>query len=247
VLSKFSGHLARTVPVIGLAKGIEVETFLRPSEICQATCGVVRHAVISGPSHAEEVARRRPTSVVAASDQVELASQLQQLLSDEVFRVYSHDDLIGVELAGALKNIIGIAGGICDGLELGDNAKAALLTRGIVEISRFGMALGSRRETFSGLAGVGDLITTCFSRHGRNRHVGELLGRGQDLAQVLASMEMIAEGIPTTQAVLPRARLLGIDMPITEAVYRVLFEGLDARAAIRQVMERDRKEEHDRV
>ncbi len=175
-LGRVAAELPRHLPVLSLAKGIENDTFLRPSEILQQLLAVDAIAVLSGPSHAEEVGRGLPTTVVVASGDLGLARWIQQHLTTERFRVYTNLDVIGVELAGALKNVIGIAAGIGDGLDCGDNGKAALLTRGLVEMRRFGVALGAEPQTFAGLAGMGDLITTCYSRHGRNRHVGELLG-----------------------------------------------------------------------
>lgn len=223
-------------PVVSLAKGLENETFLRPTQILTQILGVERVAVLSGPSHAEEVSRGLPTSVVAASAEEELARRIQYLFSTERFRVYTNADLIGVELAGALKNVIGLAAGISVGLDFGDNTLAALMTRGLVEMTRFGVALGAEPQTFTGLAGLGDLITTCVSRHGRNRRVGERVGRGEKPADVLSSMAMVAEGVYTARAVHDRARQMGVEMPITTEVYRVLYEGKDPRAAVSDLM-----------
>jgi glycerol-3-phosphate dehydrogenase (NAD(P)+) len=230
-------------PVVSLAKGLENETFLRPTQIVTQVLGVERVAVLSGPSHAEEVSRGLPTSVVAASAEEDLARHVQQLFTTERFRVYTNSDLIGVELAGALKNVIGLAAGICVGLDFGDNTLAALMTRGLVEMTRFGVALGAEPQTFSGLAGLGDLITTCVSRHGRNRRVGERVGRGEKPADVLASMAMVAEGVYTARAVHDRARQMGVDVPIMAEVYRVLYEGKDPRAAVSDLMLRAPKGE----
>jgi glycerol-3-phosphate dehydrogenase (NAD(P)+) len=230
-------------PVLSLAKGLENETFLRPTEILRQVLGVHHVAVLSGPSHAEEVSRGLPTTLVAASTDLDLARWIQQHFSTDRFRVYTNLDVVGVELAGALKNIIGIAAGIGDSLQFGDNAKAALLTRGLVEIARFGVALGAEHATFFGLAGLGDLITTCFSRHGRNRHVGERLGKGEKLADILASMTMVAEGVYTTRSVHEKAARMGIAMPITDEVYRVLYEGKDPLAAVNDLMLREPKGE----
>jgi glycerol-3-phosphate dehydrogenase (NAD(P)+) len=235
--------LSGPMPVVSLAKGIEIDTFLRPSEIIIEVIGPRRLTVLSGPSHAEEVSRGLPATVVAASADFELARWVQQLFTTERFRVYTNFDVLGVELAGALKNVIGIAAGICDGLSLGDNAKSALVTRGLVEIARLGVALGAEHETFFGLAGLGDLITTCISRHGRNRFVGERLGKGQKLKDILASMEKVAEGVYTVKSVHERARQMGIDMPITTEVYRVCYEDKDARAAVSSLMMRDPRSE----
>lgn len=230
-------------PILSLAKGLENTTFLRPSEILRQVLGVQKVAVLSGPSHAEEVSRGKPTSVVVASADLGLARWIQQSFRTERFRVYTNLDLIGVELAGALKNVIGIAAGISDGLGFGDNAKSALLTRGIVEMARFGVALGAEHETFFGLAGIGDLITTCVSRHGRNRHVGERLARGEKPADILATMTMVAEGVWTTRSVYERSAKMGIDMPIVREVYAVLYEDKDPLTAVNDLMVRDPKHE----
>ena len=242
-LRRVAGDLRPGPPVLSLAKGLEMDTFLRPSEIVAQVLGASRVAVLSGPSHAEEVSRGLPTSVVAASNDVELARWVQRCFSTDRFRVYTNLDPVGVELAGALKNVIGIAAGIGDGLGFGDNAKSALLTRGLVEMSRFGVALGAEPQTFFGLAGLGDLITTCVSRHGRNRHVGERLARGERPADILAGMTMVAEGVYTARSVHERALRMGIDMPITAEVYRVLYEGKDPRAAVDDLMLRSPKGE----
>ncbi|MBI5757393.1 MAG: NAD(P)-dependent glycerol-3-phosphate dehydrogenase [Planctomycetales bacterium] len=236
--------LARTgCPVVSVIKGIENDTFLRPSQIIREVLGEWAVCSLSGPSHAEEVTRRLPASVVAAADDLELARRVQTLFSTDRFRVYTNSDLLGVELAGALKNVVAIAAGICDGLGYGDNAKAALLTRGLVEITRFGTMLGAAPETFSGLAGVGDLITTCFSPYGRNRKVGERLGRGEALPQILSSMVAVAEGVPTTRSVYGLALQRGIDMPITSEIHRVLFEGKSPAEATQSLMQRPLRNE----
>jgi glycerol-3-phosphate dehydrogenase (NAD(P)+) len=227
-----------TTPVLSLAKGIEIETFRRPTEILAELLGAERLAVLSGPSHAEEVSRGLPTSVVAASPDADLVQSIQQWFSTDRFRVYGNPDVLGVELAGALKNVIAIAAGICDGLGRGDNAKAALLTRGIVEMARFGVALGADKETFFGLAGIGDLITTCSSIHGRNRRVGERLAKGEKLADVLASTAMVAEGVYTAKSVFERTQATGVEMPIVSEVYRVLYEDKLPHEAVTALMVR---------
>jgi glycerol-3-phosphate dehydrogenase (NAD(P)+) len=242
-LCRIAAELRPGPPVLSLAKGLENETFLRPTEIWNQLFGVRNLAVLSGPSHAEEVSRGLPTSVVAASEDTELARWVQQHFSTERFRVYTNLDPIGVELAGALKNVVGIAAGISDGLGFGDNAKAALLTRGLVEMTRFGVAHGAEPQTFMGLAGMGDLITTCVSRHGRNRYVGERLAHGERWIDIQASMNMVAEGVFTAHSVYDRARQMGIDMPITTEVYRVLYEDKDPRAAVDALMLRSPKGE----
>jgi glycerol-3-phosphate dehydrogenase (NAD(P)+) len=238
-LRRVAADLRRDTPVLSLAKGLEMGTFRRPSEIIREVLGERRVAVLSGPSHAEEVSRGLPTTLVAAADDPDLARGVQRHFSTDRFRVYTNPDVLGVELAGALKNVIGIAAGIGDGLGLGDNAKSALLTRGLVEMARFGVALGAEHTTFFGLAGLGDLVTTCVSRHGRNRRVGERLGAGERPAEILAGMTMVAEGVYTTQSVHAKAGKMGIPMPITAEVYQVLYEGKDPREAVTDLMLRE--------
>ena len=223
-LEGIASSLGDNQPVVSVIKGLETETFLRPSEIITDVLGSRAVAALCGPSHAEEISRRLPASVVAASGDIALAKRVQEIFSTERFRVYTNPDIIGVELAGALKNIMAIAAGICDGLGFGDNAKSALLTRGLVEMTRFGVGLGAEALTFAGLAGMGDLITTCFSPYSRNRMVGERLGRGESLSEILDSMEAVAEGVTTAESVHGLAERQGIEMPITAEVYAVLFE-----------------------
>jgi glycerol-3-phosphate dehydrogenase (NAD(P)+) len=236
--------LADVVPIVSLAKGVENHTFQRPSEILKDLTGNERLAVLSGPSHAEEVSRGLPTSVVVASSDVELARWIQRHFTTERFRVYTNQDVVGVETAGALKNVIAIAAGISDGLGFGDNAKSALVTRGLVEIARFGIALGAEHATFYGLAGLGDLMTTCVSAHGRNRRVGLRLAAGETLQAILNSTEMVAEGVYTTQSVYERTRTMGIDMPILCEVYRMLYEGKPPKQAVSDLMLRQLVAEH---
>ena len=242
-LGRVADQVPAGCPILSLTKGLEVSTFRRPSEIVREVLGARPLAVLSGPSHAEEVARGLPTTLVAASDDAALARWVQERFSTERFRVYTNADMLGVELAGALKNIIGIAAGISDGLGFGDNAKSALLTRGLTEMARFGVALGADQATFWGLAGMGDLITTCISRHGRNRRVGMRLGQGEKPADILASMTMVAEGVYTARSVHERAGQMGIAMPITTEVYRVLYEEKDPRQAVTDLMLREPKME----
>jgi glycerol-3-phosphate dehydrogenase (NAD(P)+) len=238
-LMRLALDVPATTPVLSLSKGLEIDTFRLPSEIIRQILGPRKVAVLSGPSHAEEVSRGMPATVVVASNDLELSRWIQAHLSDDRFRVYTNLDAMGVELAGALKNILGLAAGICDGLGLGDNAKSALLTRGLVEIARFGVAQGGSHHTFFGLAGLGDVITTCVSSHGRNRQVGERLARGEKLPDILASMSMVAEGVFTTRSVHEKAQRLGLVMPITAEVYRVLYEDKDPRTAVRDLMQRE--------
>jgi glycerol-3-phosphate dehydrogenase (NAD(P)+) len=237
-LSALVPDLPAGVPVLSVVKGIEYGTFARPSQIIHEIMGPRSVAVLSGPSHAEELARGLPASVVVSGEDQALNARVRDLLSQESFRVYTSTDSLGVELAGALKNILGIAAGVCDGLGFGDNAKAALLTRGLVEIARLGVNLGARLSTFHGLAGVGDVVTTCYSPYGRNRSVGERIGRGQSLEHVLTEMVNVAEGVPTTRSVYALARRRGVEMPITVELYRVLFEGKSPRSAVTDLMVR---------
>ncbi|MBD3167769.1 NAD(P)H-dependent glycerol-3-phosphate dehydrogenase [bacterium] len=232
---------------INCAKGIETETLQRMSEVVEETLGEdarSRYVVLSGPSHAEEVAKKLPTTVVAASERIDLARRVQNWMSSLYFRVYAAPDVIGVELGGSLKNVIAIGTGICDGLGYGDNTRGALITRGLVEIARAGTALGGRPETFSGLSGMGDLITTCTSRHSRNRYVGEQLGKGRTLDDILQSMHMVAEGVKTTKSAWKLAQSIGVEMPITEQVYNIIFEDKSAREAVQSLMMRSLKVEH---
>ncbi len=242
-LDRLAGDLPAGIPVLSVVKGIEYGSFARPSQIIIATLGPRSIAVLSGPSHAEELARGLPASVVVSGADDRLNAQVRDMLSHEAFRVYTSTDALGVELAGALKNILGIAAGICDGLGFGDNAKAALLTRGLVELARLGVALGAQHETFYGLAGVGDVVTTCYSPHGRNRAVGERIGRGESLAHILDGMVNVAEGVPTTRSVHSLAKKQEIEMPITAELYQILFEGKPPRAAVSDLMIRTPKVE----
>jgi glycerol-3-phosphate dehydrogenase (NAD(P)+) len=229
-----------------VTKGIEIASGARPSEIIRASAPESPIAVISGPNIAHELGRCLPATAVVASDHEDVAILLQQTMSTSWFRLYTSHDVLGVELAGALKNVVALAAGILDGLQAGDNAKAALVTRGLVEITRLGVALGAQAETFHGLAGVGDLITTCVSPHGRNRTAGEQIGRGARVAEVIASTAAVVEGIPTTQAVLALANQHGVEMPITQAVHDVLFEGKSPLTAITELMSRPPKAEDQR-
>ncbi len=204
-----------------------------------------RLVAVSGPCIALEVACKVPTTVVCASIDHESAEILQCLLMSPTFRVYTSDDPIGVQLGGGLKNITAIAAGICDGLGFGTNTKSALITRGLAEIIRLGVRLGAQPDTFTGLSGMGDLITTCFSPHSRNRHVGEEIGRGRSLKDILSEMVMVVEGIRTTKAAHHLSLKLGFEMPITEQVYRVLFEGKNPKDAVGDLMERERKSERE--
>ena len=242
-LADVAARIPRNVPALSVVKGIENTTFARPSRVIVETLGPRPVAVLSGPSHAEELARGLPASVVVAGEDERLNVRVRDALNHGLFRVYTNTDATGVELAGALKNLLGLAAGICVGLKLGDNAKAALLTRGLVEITRFGMALGAKKETFFGLAGIGDVMTTCFSGYGRNRAVGERIGCGETLDAVLADMVNVAEGVGTTRSVHDQAHDRGIDVPITDQLHDVLFDQKPPLTALTDLMDRQPKVE----
>ena len=238
ICHKLAMHYHPRVPIISVAKGIENETNLRPSQVISQILAPAWVAVLSGPCHAEEVARGMPTIVAAAAAKASNANEVQQLFMSQCFRAYSNTDVTGVELGGALKNVIGLAAGMCDGLGLGDNAKSALVTRGLAEISRLGAALGARRGTFSGLSGLGDLITTSFSPFGRNRWAGEQIGKGIPARAVLASTEKVIEGIHTVRSVHSLADEHNVPMPISEEVYNVIFRHKDPATAVDDLMQR---------
>lgn len=237
-MAEKSGILIGSV-LVSVAKGIELSTQKLLRGIAEeAAPSARRFAVLSGPSHAEEVVRRMATSVVCASEDLDDAEYVQNTLSTPDFRIYTSTDIVGVEICGALKNVIAIAAGIVDGAGMGDNTKAALITRGLAEITRLGVALGAEQRTFYGLAGLGDLIVTAGSAHSRNRYVGEQIGKGAVLSDVLNSMTAVAEGVPTTQAALDLARSVNVELPITEQVSRILFENANPRDAIHLLMNR---------
>lgn len=229
--------------VLSVVKGIENDTLMRMSELIQDVLGKLKLAVLSGPTISYEVARGIPATCVVASEDARLAEQIQNTLMNERFRVYTSSDVVGVELGGALKNVVAIACGISDGLGFGANTKAAILTRGLVEISRLGQALGARLETFYGLSGLGDLVTTCISSHGRNRWVGEQIGKGRKLKDILAKMEMVAEGLRTAKSAIMLAKQHKIEMPITSQVFAVLYKEKDPKIAVSDLMSRQKKPE----
>lgn len=232
--------------VVIATKGIAADGGLRLSVMVRSELPGKNVAVLSGPSHAEEVARGIPTSVVVSSENTEASAHVQQLMSGPRFRIYVNDDVAGVELGGAIKNIIALSGGICDGLEMGDNTKAALMTRGLAEMARFGVALGARRETFYGLSGLGDLIVTCASMHSRNRRAGILIGQGMSAAEAVARVGTV-EGYHAVKVIWQIAAEKGIDMPITEQCYRVCYENGDPLLSLKTLMERPKKSEHERI
>ena len=244
VWERVGGNCPLGVPVACVSKGIEIQTLLRPSEIIEqavdsAGGGRPRVCALSGPTIASELAEHKPATLVAASADADVAAFVQASFLVKWLRVYKQADLIGVELAGATKNIIALAAGMIDGLQLGDNAKSALLARGLAEIARLGVAMGARVETFFGIAGVGDLATTCFSPFGRNRTCGERLGRGESLESIHASTNSVIEGVSTTESVSQLASQISVEMPITEAVHQVLFGGVDPLEGARALMLRE--------
>lgn len=247
VASNIKPYLNGDELVVSVAKGIENATFMTMSQVLsEALAGKIIEdhiGVISGPSHAEEVSKFKPTTVVASANSKSTTKIIQETFLTPMFRVYLNYDIIGVEIGGAVKNIMAIAAGILDGAELGDNAKAALMTRGLHEMKRLGMQLGASQDTFSGLAGMGDLIVTCTSKHSRNRFVGYHIGQGKSLDEVTSKMNMVAEGVKTTQSVLEWSNKLNVEMPITAAVYRVLFEQEDPKDMLYDLMTRNPKEE----
>lgn len=232
--------------VVNVAKGIEKDTSLRLSEIIEEELGErARIVVLSGPSHAEEVGRGVPTAIIATSRHKAAAEKVQDVFMNERFRVYVTDDVIGVELGAALKNVMALAAGVCDGLGLGDNAKAALMTRGLAEMIRLGVALGGKEETFSGLAGLGDLIVTCMSMHSRNRRAGILIGQGTSPEKAVEKIGAVVEGYYATQSAFELAKKAGVEMPITEEMHKILFDGEDAHESLMRLMMREKKSESD--
>jgi glycerol-3-phosphate dehydrogenase (NAD(P)+) len=247
VAEKITFDESRTPVIVSVVKGIEKDTLKRMSEVIEENLPDRfrgRVVALSGPSIANEVINRIPTTVVAANEDLALCEQVQEFFSTSYFRVYSNHDIIGVELGGAVKNVIVIAAGICDGMGLGENTKAALLTRGLAEIKRLGLRMGAKEETFAGLSGIGDLITTAFSAHSRNRHVGEELGRGKKLEKILGEMVMVAEGVKTTESIMQLARRFSVDMPISTEVYNVLFENKKPEQGVYDLMTRELKREN---
>ena len=243
VLQKVRPLLKGKKIFISVAKGIEKQTCMRPSQIVYAELGDVPLVILSGPSHAEEVSRGIPTLVVAASKKPEDASKVQETFREKFFRIYVQHDWAGVELGGALKNVIAVAAGVCDGLGYGDNTKSGLLTRGLFEMSRLGVKMGANPTTFFGLSGAGDLMTTCFSQHGRNLKVGRELGKGRKIKEILDEMEMVAEGVASAEAVHEICLRESITLPIMEEVYNILCRDKDPKQAVSDLLARDAVEE----
>ena len=246
-IKPFKDHCLPGTPIVSVIKGIENETLMRGSEILRDVLGEQPIALLLGPSHAEEVARKLPTTVVIACNDIQVAKEIQDIFITERFRVYTNTDVIGVEIGTSIKNVIAIAAGICDGLGFGDNSKAALITRGLAEMTRLGVAMGGQRDTFSGLAGLGDLITTCVSPYGRNRMVGEQIAKGKKLSQILEEMDQVSEGILTTKSVCKLANKYNVEMPITKEIYNVLFEDKDPIKAVNELMVREPKSEIEEI
>lgn len=247
VATNVKPHLTGEEMVVSVAKGIENDTFMTMSqvlsEVLEGTVVEDHIGVLSGPSHAEEVSKFKPTTVVSTSFSKRTAGIIQETFMTPMFRIYLNYDIMGVEIGGAVKNIMAIAAGIVDGAELGDNAKAALITRGLHEMKRLGMQLGASQDTFSGLAGMGDLVVTCTSEHSRNRYVGYHIGLGENLDDIVGKMNMVAEGIKTTKSVFDWSNKLKVEMPITEAMYKILFKDEDPKDMLYDLMTRNPKEE----
>ncbi|GAB4185627.1 MAG: NAD(P)H-dependent glycerol-3-phosphate dehydrogenase [Calditrichia bacterium] len=245
MMKKMKPYIKSDVIIVSLSKGIENDTLMRMSEVIHQETNIPFEniVVLSGPSHAEEVARNIPTALVSASVNLRHAERIQQILSSPTLRIYTADDVIGTEVGGSVKNVIAIASGICDGAGFGDNTKAALITRGLAEITRLGVAMGAQATTFAGLSGIGDLVVTCMSKHSRNRYVGEEIGRGKTLSDVLDHMNMVAEGVKTTRSVFELSRKFDIEMPISQKVYEVLFNEKDPIEEVTELMLREPKRE----
>lgn len=238
---RLSPYVVQGQKIVNVAKGIEDHTLMTLSEIVEQEIPGADVAVLSGPSHAEEVSRGIPTTIVVGATTRETAEYLQNLFMNDVFRVYTSSDVLGMELGGALKNVVALAAGIADGLGYGDNTKAALITRGIAEISRLGTAMGARFETFCGLTGIGDLIVTCASMHSRNRRAGILIGQGKTMEEAMAEVQMVVEGVYSAKAAMGLSEKYHVQLPIIEQVNKVLFEGKTASEAVKDLMLRDKK------
>jgi len=243
IIEKSSSFFTNKVILVNVAKGIENGSLSTMSEVIKESSNLDSGQIVSlyGPSHAEEVIKGNPTAMVSASSDKSSAEYVQTIFSSDTLRIYTNNDIKGVELGGSLKNVIAIAAGICDGIGFGDNSKAALMTRGIAEITRLGVAMGVNSDTFSGLSGIGDLIVTCLSIHSRNRYVGEEIGKGKTLVSILDKMDMVAEGIRTTQSVYDLSKKYQVEMPISEGVYQILFNEKNPKEIVSELMTRDLK------
>lgn len=247
VLTSIKGKISKDVIIVNLSKGIEVESLDRISEISSEILKDHPFVALSGPSHAEEVGKDIPTTLVASSENLKVAQTIQHEFSTPIFRIYTNPDLVGVEMGGALKNIIALAAGMNDGLAYGDNSKAALMTRGIYEMSKLGISLGANPHTFNGLSGIGDLIVTCTSMHSRNRRAGILIGEGKSMEEACNEVGQVVEGVKTVKSAYKLAKLKNIEMPITNALYKVLYEGYDPNKAVYELMTRKNKDEIEQI
>jgi glycerol-3-phosphate dehydrogenase (NAD(P)+) len=243
ILGEVKSFLADRVPIVSLTKGVEQQTLKRMTEVIEDVLPDHPRGVLTGPNLAKEVMAGWPAASVVAFEDEGIATELQRLFGTDAFRVYTNPDVVGCEVGGALKNVIAIAAGIADGMGFGDNTRAALITRGLHELTRLGVALGGEPLTFAGLAGMGDLVATCISRQSRNRHVGEALGRGQTIDEIVAAMNMVAEGVKSSKAVLDLSVRVGVEMPIAEQVVAVLYEGKEASEIVPALMQREAKSE----
>ena len=247
ILNKIKDKISKDTIIVNLSKGIEVESLDRISEISKEILKDNPFVALSGPSHAEEVGKDIPTTLVASSENLEVAQLIQKEFSTPIFRIYTNPDLVGVEMGGALKNIIALAAGMNDGLGYGDNTKAALMTRGIYEMSKLGISLGANSHTFNGLSGIGDLIVTCTSVHSRNRRAGILIGEGKSMDEACKEVGQVVEGVKTVKSAYKLSQVKGIEMPITKALYRVLYEGYDPNKAVYELMTRKNKDEIEQI
>lgn len=247
VLMEIKEEISPEQIIVNVSKGVENNSLLRISQIVEELIPENEYVILSGPSHAEEVARDMATTVVVAGENPKITKEIQEVFTSPSFRVYTNDDVVGVELGGSLKNVIALGAGISDGLGYGDNTKAALMTRGIFEMAKLGEKMGARKSTFSGLSGIGDLIVTCTSMHSRNRRAGILIGQGKPVDLVVEEIGMVVEGIKTTKSVYELSRLHGIEMPITQEIYRVIYEGADVRESVPNLMGRRNKHEHEEI
>jgi glycerol-3-phosphate dehydrogenase (NAD(P)+) len=244
IWQRLKKHVPKDIPIVSVAKGIENETYLRPDQIVKEVLGKeIRFVALSGPTIADELVRKLPATACAACSDEQLAKEVQITFNTPWFRIYTNSDIVGVELAGAMKNVIAIAAGIIDGVGAGDNAKAALLSRGLAEITRLGVALGAQRETFAGLTGLGDLVTTCISPKGRNRSFGERIGKGMSVKEAQEATQSVIEGASTCKAVAELAKKTNVEMPITETIYAILFQNKTVNEAISDLMQRQLKAE----
>lgn len=244
---KLSPYIKEGQLILNISKGLEENTLATMSQVLREEIPQGEIAIMSGPSHAEEVSRGIPTTNVVAASSEDIANKIQDMVMNPLFRIYTNLDMLGVELGGSLKNVIALCAGILDGLNMGDNTKAALITRGIVEISRLGVAMGANPETFNGLSGIGDLIVTCTSMHSRNRRAGILIGQGKSCEEATAEVKMVVEGVKTCHATKQLADKVGVEMPIVNEAYKVLFEGMPVKDAIPNLMSRDKKHETEKA